>query len=41
MKVKKKKFLSKGKRLLKKFGSDFGKSPLARAAKGKRTRGFI
>lgn len=40
MKVNKKKVLKTVKRGLKQMGKDFGRSPLARAAKGKRTRGF-
>lgn len=41
MKVGRKKIMSKAKRAVKRIGKDFGKSPLARAARGKHTRGFL
>lgn len=39
--MKVKKLFTKGKRAAKKMGKEFGRTPLARAAKGKHTKGFI
>lgn len=39
--MKKKSLLNKGKKALRKMGKDFRQSPLARASRGKHTRGFI
>ncbi len=41
MKVTKRKILRAAKRTVRQLGKDFGKSPLARAARGKHTKGFI
>lgn len=41
MKVSKKKVMKKAKKAVARMGKDFSKSPLARAARGKHTKGFI
>lgn len=39
--MKKKGLLRKARKVVNKMGSDFRKSPLARASRGKHTKGFI
>jgi len=39
--VKRKGLLGKAKRVARQMGKDLNKSPLGRAVKGKRTRGFL
>jgi hypothetical protein len=41
MRKKKKGLLKKASKAVKSIGKDFSKTPLARAARGKSTRGFI
>lgn len=39
--MKKKGFLRKAKKAVNRMGKDFSKTPLARAARGRHTKGFI